>query len=100
MLQFRPRLVDVHFAEREDGVPERKPPPSVLAVAHGSQVQRAARQALLMAIEPAGEQIPPPADAALAATEQTRIAAAWVFGGAHETLPDAVVSRLERANDG
>src|SRR4029453_8908605 len=73
ILQLRLRLVRTHLAQGQHRVPERKLPPSMLAVAHRSQVRRAAPQSLFGATKPAGEQVPPQADAALATTIKTRI---------------------------
>jgi hypothetical protein len=52
----------------------------------------AAPQALVLAIEATGEQIPPQADAAFAATVQSRVPATRVFGCARETGHQALVS--------
>jgi hypothetical protein len=71
----------------------------MLAIAHRSQVKRAAPQSLFAAIEPAGDEIPPQPDAALAATIETWIVPARVFGGACETPHQALVCRVQRARD-
>src|SRR5689334_11053087 len=46
VLQLRPRLVQVHVAERQHGVPERELTPAMLAIAHRSQMPRAETQPL------------------------------------------------------
>ena len=56
----------------------------------------AAPQSLFVAIEPACEQVPPQAHTALAATVETRIAVARVFGGAREASHQPIVSSIER----
>jgi hypothetical protein len=71
----------------------------MFAVAHRPQMQNAATQSLFAAIEAAGEEIPPQAHAACAATEEPWITSARVFGGARETSHHAVVSRFQRARD-
>ena len=56
-------------------------------------------QSFFATSQSASEQVPPQADAAFAATVQTRISFARVFGGARETLHQAFVGRVERASD-
>ncbi len=62
-------------------------------------MQSAAVQALVVAIEPAGEEVPPQAHTALAATVETGITVARVFSRTRETLRQAVISRVEREFD-
>src|SRR5262245_29135598 len=62
-------------------------------------MQSAAPQPLFAAIEAAGEEVPPQAHAARAATEKPRITSARVFGCARETSHRAFVSRFQRARD-
>src|SRR4029453_7083375 len=99
MLQLRRGLRRFHLTQRQHRVPERKLPPSMLVISQGSQVQRAAPQALLAAIKPAGQEVSPQAHAAFATTVQTRVTVASILGGACEASQQALVSRLERARD-
>jgi hypothetical protein len=71
----------------------------MFAVAHRPQMQDAASQSLLLAIQAAGEQVPPQPHAALAATVETWIAIARVFGCALEASHQAGVGTFERASD-
>ena len=52
-----------------------------------------------MPVETAREEVSPQADAALAATEETRIAMARIRGCALETAPQPVVRRFACASD-
>src|SRR5262245_38833283 len=99
ILQFCLGFAAVHLAQREHCVPERELPPSVFAVAHRAQVRRALLQSLCPAIEAAGEEVPPQTDAALAATKETRILSARVFGETREALQQPFVGRIERLRD-
>jgi hypothetical protein len=67
----------------------------MFAIAHRSQVQGTTSQSFFVAVQATGEQISPQSHAALAATVETRIRVARVFGCAHEALQQALVSRLE-----
>src|SRR4029078_2068607 len=89
--EFCSRLGVVHLAQREHGVPERKPAPSFVG-AHRSQVLRASLQSLFAAIEPSGQKISPKADAAFAAAKETGIAFTRVFGGACQATHQAFLS--------
>jgi hypothetical protein len=60
----------------------------------------ATSQSLFASIQATREQIAPQADAAFAATVQTRIPVARIFGCALEASHQAIVSRFERARDG
>jgi hypothetical protein len=71
----------------------------MFAVAHRPQMQDAASQSLLLAIQATGEQVPPQPHAALAATVETWIAIARVFGCALEASHQAGVGTFERASD-
>jgi hypothetical protein len=62
-------------------------------------MKSAVLQSLLVAIEAAGQQVPPQADAAFPAAEQTRIPSARVFGGTRETTQQSSVSRFQRLRD-
>ena len=56
-------------------------------------------QSLFLPVETAREEVSPQADAALAATEETRIAMARVLGCALETAQQTVVRSFECASD-
>ena len=71
----------------------------MITVAHRSQIHRASPQTLLAAIEAAGQQVAPQADASLATTVKTGIAVARVCGGAGQASHHPLVSRSERARD-
>jgi hypothetical protein len=67
----------------------------MLAVAHRSKMRSAASQSLFASIQAAREQVAPQAHAAFAATEETRIAFARVFGCAGEASHQAAVCTVE-----
>src|SRR5262245_62512630 len=97
ILQFAPRLRTLHLTESQHRVPEWEFPPSVLAVTHRSEVQRAATQTLFASVKTTSEQITPQPDAALAAAVKTRIVVAGIRSCARETSHQPIVSRSERA---
>ena len=70
----------------------------MLAIAHRSQVQRAALQPLAAPIEPSREEIAPQPDAAFR-NRRTRVAFSRIFCCAGETAHQPFVCRFERAHD-
>jgi hypothetical protein len=71
----------------------------MLAVTHRSQMHRATAQSLLVAIEPASEDVPPHAHTALATTVETRIAVARRFSSTRKTFHQAIIRLGECACD-
>jgi len=71
----------------------------MFAVAHRPQMQNAAPESLVAAIEAAGEEIPPQPDAAFPTAEEPWITTPRIFGCARETSHHAFVSRFQRARD-
>src|SRR5262245_31875929 len=68
-------------------------------VTRRAEMRRAESQALFLTIEAAGEQVPPEADAALAATVQPRILPARILGRSGETGQQTLVRGCERVCD-
>ena len=67
----------------------------MFAGAHRSQMRSTTSKSLFASIQAAREQVPPQADAALAATVKTRVAVARVFGCAIKASQQAVVSTFQ-----
>jgi len=97
--QFSQRFRGIHLTERQDGVPERKPAPLSVAIAHGPQMPRASADSLLPSTEAAREKISPQSHAALPAAEQPRVRPARVECGPLETAHQPVARPIERCGD-
>src|SRR5690349_2593190 len=72
----------------------------MVVVSDGLEVPYTVPQPLFLAIQPARKQVPPQADAALAAAVESRILTTGIFSRAHETSGQPFICRRQRIAHG